>query len=338
PCGEQEGEFAQPIVDRAGRVNHGFARAEILLGNVGYLELRHFHPPEEGANTALAAMAFLANVDALIVDLRDSGGGEDTMDHLLVSHLFAEPTHLCTHEYRARGERVEAWTNPDDASWRRPDLPVYVLVGRTTFSAAEGFAYNLQALGRAIVVGERSRGGGHTVEFATFPELGVEAMIPNGRAINPVTGENWEGVGVAPDIESDDVRALGVAHRAALQALVAADEDPERTRFWRWALESLEARLAPCAVPHAADLAAFAGRYGTVEIRLDDDALSLCWDGRRAHRLTPLDETRFEFDGGRERVRFVSEGGTIVAAVFETQEGDAYRVARTGLANDVPSQ
>ncbi|UCF10727.1 MAG: hypothetical protein JSW65_03360, partial [Candidatus Bipolaricaulota bacterium] len=108
PCGEQEGEFAQPIVDRAGRVNHGFARAEILLGNVGYLELRHLHPPEEGANTALAAMAFLANVDALIVDLRGNGGGEDTMDHLLVSHLFAEPTHLCTHEYRARGERVEA--------------------------------------------------------------------------------------------------------------------------------------------------------------------------------------------------------------------------------------
>jgi hypothetical protein len=330
PFDEEEPPSAPPAVDRTARVNHGFSRAEILLGNVGYLELRHFHHPEKGADAALAAMGFLANVDALIVDLRDNGGGEDTMDHLLAAHLFDERTHLCTHEYRVRGESVEWWTDPDAALWRRPAMPLYVLIGRTTFSAAEGFAYNLQARGRAVVVGERSRGGGHTVEFATFPDLGVEAMIPNGRAINPITNGNWEATGVLPDIEAPDVDTLNIAHREALRALIEAGGDGEQVRFWRWALGSLESRLGPPVALDRGVLESYAGHYGTVQIRLEDGALWLSWDGRRTHQLAALENALFEFDGGRERVRFLVEDGDVRAAVFETQEGDSYRVARSG--------
>ncbi|HYE94828.1 MAG TPA: S41 family peptidase, partial [Rubricoccaceae bacterium] len=72
--------------------NYGFARVERLEGNVGYLDLRGMAPIEEGRETAAAAMRLLEGVDALIVDLRQNGGGDPRMVQFLSSYLFGERT------------------------------------------------------------------------------------------------------------------------------------------------------------------------------------------------------------------------------------------------------
>lgn len=194
------------------RTNYGFRKLEILEGNVGYLELDGFLPIELARDTAAGAMAFLANVDALVVDLRQNGGGEPSMIRFLTSYFFAERTHLNSFEWRGRPGLEESWTDPEVPGKRLLDVPIFVLTSSTTFSAAEEFTYNLKNLRRATIVGQTTGGGAHpgsTHEIAGL--LGV--FIPHGRAINPITKTNWEGVGVEPDVKVPAEQAqIGRAH------------------------------------------------------------------------------------------------------------------------------
>jgi C-terminal processing protease CtpA/Prc len=99
-----------------------------------------------------------------------------------------------------------------------PDVPVYVLTSRSTFSAAEEFCYDLKNLGRATLVGETTGGGAHP--GSTHDIEGILAVfIPHGRAINPITKTNWEGVGVEPDVKVPAEQALDTALREAAKVL-----------------------------------------------------------------------------------------------------------------------
>jgi hypothetical protein len=199
--------------------NYGFKKLERLEGNVGYLELEGFLPAEFAAETAAAAMSFLANTDALIIDLRHNGGGDPTMVAFLCSYFFdAQPVHLNDLYHRPDNRTHQWWTLPYVPGRRYLGKEVYVLTSQRTFSAAEEFAYDLQCLKRATIVGETTGGGAHpgmgrriNDHFAMF--------VPTGRAINPVTKTNWEGTGVKPDIEVPAEKALGTAHRRAQEKL-----------------------------------------------------------------------------------------------------------------------
>src|SRR5262249_45665907 len=149
----------QHAEDEARRTNYGFARVEILDGNVGYLDLRGFLPAEIARDSAGAAMAFLANADALIIDLRANGGGEPSMIQLLCGYFFERPTPLNTFEWRGREGREESWSAAEVPGKKRPDVPLFVLTSATTFSAAEEFAYDLKCLKRATLIGARTGGG-----------------------------------------------------------------------------------------------------------------------------------------------------------------------------------
>lgn len=106
-----------------------------------------------------------------------------------------------------------------------PDKPVYVLTGSATFSGGEELAYDLQQLGRATVVGERTRGGAHPrTGFRAHPHL--ELTVPVARPVHAVSGTNWEGTGVAPGVEAPATQARDTAYRMALESLLAAD--PQR--------------------------------------------------------------------------------------------------------------
>ena len=50
------------------------------------------------------------------------------------------------------------------------------------------------------------------------------------RAINPITGTNWEGVGIAPDIAVSAADALRAAHLDALNKIRATATDPEHRK------------------------------------------------------------------------------------------------------------
>jgi C-terminal processing protease CtpA/Prc len=103
------------------------------------------------------------------------------------------------------------------------------LTSNDTFSGGEEFAYVLQQRKRAVIVGERTKGGANPgMVIRITPEF--EAFIPMGRAVHPLTGTNWEGVGVQPDIETVGDNDLEVAYRLALSNIADDSSLPERVR------------------------------------------------------------------------------------------------------------
>lgn len=205
----------------AERDHHGIHRVERLAGQIGLLDLRQFHHPAWSGDSAVAAMNLLAPCQALIVDLRQCRGGEPSMVALFSSYLFDEtPVHLNSLYERSSDSLQQFWTLPYVPGRRLHHQPVYVLCSHQTFSAAEEFAYNLQARRRATVVGEATRGGAHAGEIHRLDDH-FAVFIPDARAVNPVTGGNWEGSGVIPDLVCPQQQALVQAHRLALQQLLA---------------------------------------------------------------------------------------------------------------------
>jgi C-terminal processing protease CtpA/Prc len=201
----------------AQRTAGGIARAEWLDGNVGYLDLRPLlFPPSIAGEAVAAAMTLIAPADALLIDVRQCLGGDPGMVAMLCTYLFgAEPVHLIDMISRPAADGTaqirQSWTMPF-APGRHfgPDKPVFVLTSGTTFSGGEELAYDLQQLGRATVVGERTRGGAHPVEgFRIRPHL--QATIPIARSLSPVSGGNWEGTGVLPDVPVAAGEALDAA-------------------------------------------------------------------------------------------------------------------------------
>jgi hypothetical protein len=192
-------------------LNCGFVKVEQLPGNVGYVKFNGFFDVDACGPTASAAMTFVAGSRALIVDLRDNGGGQPAMVAYISSYLFDSRTHLNDLWTRHNGKTDEYWTR-DDIPGRRfgGEKPVYVLTSTRTFSGAEEFSYNLKSLKRATIIGETTGGGAHPVmghAIADHFMLGV----PFARAINPITRTNWEGTGVDPDIKVPASDALTTA-------------------------------------------------------------------------------------------------------------------------------
>ena len=206
--------------DMVRRQNAGIQKAERFPGNIGYLEVNSFLGGAEIARPAAAAFDFLADTDALILDLRRNGGGEPEAIRILCSYLFTEkPVHLNSIYWKPTNETTEFWTLDSLPAKRYIDKPVYVLTSKRTGSGAEECAYNIQTQKRGKIVGEVTWGGAN-------PGGGVRlndhfmAFIPMGRAINPITKANWEGVGVQPDVVTTSEAALEQAQILALEELI----------------------------------------------------------------------------------------------------------------------
>ncbi len=208
--------------------NFGFEKIERLEGNIGYLSLRGFNDPTGAEETIAAAMNFLGNTDALIIDLRRNGGGSPEMVALISSYLFGEkPVHLNSLYWR-EGNRTQDYFTKEKVLGRRFDgKDVYVLTSKRTFSAAEEFTYNLKNLKRAMIVGEVTGGGANPGQGVRITDhFGM--FVPTGRAINPITKTNWEGTGVKPDVEVSAEQSLKIAYLDALKKVLAKSSDNQR--------------------------------------------------------------------------------------------------------------
>src|SRR4030095_12794544 len=176
------------------KINFGFEKAERMQGNVGYLEIDGFVPVEFGADTASAAMSFVANSDALIIDLRKNRGGEPAMIAFVLSYLFDEPTHLNDMYHRLGNKTQQGWTLPYVPGQRYGGKkPVFVLTSSKTFSGGEEFAYDLKSLKRATIIGEKTKGGAHDSRPVKVSDRFM-IELPFARAISPITQTNWEGI------------------------------------------------------------------------------------------------------------------------------------------------
>jgi hypothetical protein len=199
-------------------LNHGVQRIERLDGNIMLLELSVFPPPAMGGDVIAAAMNVVAQGDALILDLRRNGGGAETAS-LVVGYLLDRMKPLSGSYDRPSGAS-QANTSPDWVPGRRfgGSKPLYILTSRRTFSAAEAVAYDLQALRRAIIVGERTGGGAHPYAYRRV-HAHFALDLPEGRSVNPITGGNWQNVGVRPDVEVPADKALDRALELARAAI-----------------------------------------------------------------------------------------------------------------------
>ncbi len=201
--------------------NHGLRRVERLPENLGLIELTVIPPAASAGDAIAAAMRLVEHTQGLILDARAARGGSPDGVAFLCSFLFPDgDVHLGDIVEGPAGPARQYWTSAYLPAPRYLDRPVYVLTSASTFSGGEELAYDLQALGRATIVGEVTRGGAHPSEVVSLIEH-VELRLPVARTVNPVTGGNWEGVGVQPDVLVPAADALDVARRAALERIAA---------------------------------------------------------------------------------------------------------------------
>jgi hypothetical protein len=204
----------------------GVARAQRLPGNVGLLEIAPLlFPPMVAGEKVVAAMNLLAGTDALILDLRDCLGGDPTMVALVYSYLTGyEPVQLSGMAHRDPEQFTQLWTSHVPGAKFGGAKPVWVLTSERTFSGGEALSFDLQERGRAVVVGERTRGGAHPREgFRVDSHL--EVTIPTARSVSPISGGNWEGVVVTPEVPTTAEEALPEANRRALEAVLALGDE-----------------------------------------------------------------------------------------------------------------
>jgi len=206
----------------------GVREAKVLDGGIGYLDLAYFSGHPDSGAAIDAALGKLSGAQALIIDLRRNGGGGEAALRRLMGHLA--PTPMALEEIHMRRCAPDP-ADPEgcvqdgnrDVQVRHADAvsaplfatgPVYVLTSGGTFSAAEAVAYALQAEGRATVIGETT-GGGANPSMAMDLGAWFTVIMPIGVARHPVTGTNWEGVGVTPDVAVPADQALDEALRLA---------------------------------------------------------------------------------------------------------------------------
>ncbi len=311
----------------AKRNNFGFRKVEQLPGNIGYLDFRSFASADQAGGTAVAALNFLAYCDAVIIDLRQNGGGDPSQIQLISSYFFPEPTHLNDLYYRANDTTENYWTLPYVPGVKPVAADLYILTSARTFSGAEEFSYNMKSLKRAILIGETTGGGAHPTNAMIVQEKFI-LRVPVGRAINPITKTNWEGTGVAPDIQVPAAQAFDKAYTMALEKLSAKASDPQGKREFDWVLTAQKAKLNP---PHIEEkaLKMVAGVYGERKVTFENGVLQYERTGPK-YRLIPLTETLFAVEGlDYFRVEFVVKEGKAVELIGLYDNGERQLSPRT---------
>ena len=275
-------------------LNYGFRKAEILPGGIGYLRFDQFANSDDAFKAAAAGMNFLANSNAVILDLRNNGGGSAAMIRFICGYLFGEKEHLINWDIRAEKKTVQSYSADYVPGRRLVDQPVYVLTSDRTFSAAEEFTFDLKNLKRATIVGDTTGGGGHTVStyVFNFDSLRVGIRIPYGRAYNPENNEGWEGKGVIPDICVPVDDAIDAACVDALHKLIDEEKDEQIADGYRWSLTGLEGKLKHLTLT-SREMKQYVGVYGPRRIYLENGELCYRREEQPPHTLTPLGDDLF---------------------------------------------
>ena len=319
-----QGPLGPPPLEFFKKLNGMIPKLEILDGNVGYMRVNGV-PPIESARAAVAAsFAFLHNTDALIIDNRENHGGDPNTVAWYVSHLSVGPSYLVNTFHWREGNRTEEFktTELGELSYGTTK-PVFVLTSAATFSGGEELAYDLQALKRGVIVGEVTGGGANP---GGPRPLGHHFLVnmPGGQAVNAVTGTNWEGVGVKPDIPVPAPDALTKAHALAIDRLVADAADPPA----RAVLEALAMKLESEAESSTATRltnAQIVGTY-TQSVRPDPPVTILEKDGQLMQHIDGFPDRTLTYQAGNRYRR----GGGLDESIdyFRAKDGKTQLLMR----------
>ena len=306
-------------------VNYGFEEIKIHPGNIGYLKLNSFSYDMDAFNVAIGAMNFLSNTDALIIDLRENGGGSPEMVQFLCSYFLENPRkHLNSFYYKEKDKTTQYWTYTYLPGKRLDKVDLYLLTSKKTFSAAEEFSYNLKHTKRATVIGETTGGGAHDNKFIILND-NFEMSLPFARAINPITKSNWEGIGVEPDVKVTSDRALETAQVSAIKKMSGKEEDPKFKTYYLWIYEGYKSRLNPVIIRMDV-LKSYVGTYGPRMITLEDGSLFYQREGRAKMKMIPISEDYFMFNEiDYFRLKFLKEDNNVIGVEGYTAEGPTDR-------------
>lgn len=207
--------------------NFYFTKSEIMPGNIAYLRWDGFVGfTEQAKPTYEAAFKFVSNAKALIIDMRYNGGGSPETVNAMLNYFFDRKLPM-NHIIDYKRDTVKWYTNPSATAFKL-SMPVYVLTSKRTFSGAEDFTYAMKYSKRATIVGDTTGGGAHPTGPAPLGQ-GFVLNIPNARSYHEVTGTNWEGTGVYPDVYVKGEQALEKAQLLIFKDLVTrADNDLEK--------------------------------------------------------------------------------------------------------------
>jgi hypothetical protein len=285
--------------------NYGFARVEILPGNIGYMALTEFSKVNEESKTLVAAaFEFIAYTDVLIIDVRSNTGGEPEMVQEVLSYFFDQPVLTSSTYDRELGTTVENYSLATVKGKKIPAKKLYILTSGNTFSAGEAFPYFMKSLKRAVIVGEMTAGAAHGMKGFIVNEK-VVMEIPYMRGFDPVTKSDWEGVGVQPDIEVTASKALAKAQEVIMETALATAKDPGEKFALQWGLVTVKAALAPVTLTNGLK-EEYAGVYGIRTIFIEDGHLMFQRGNGPKRKLFALSENTFEVEGvDNYRLRFV---------------------------------
>ncbi|WP_342331779.1 S41 family peptidase [Pedobacter sp. FW305-3-2-15-E-R2A2] len=287
--------------------NFNLQRVEVLPGNIGYFLFNGFTPNvEEVKATMSAALTFLSNTKALIIDLRYNGGGNTA--NQFSSYFFKEKTHLYDQVNTFSKDTISLYTDPLVTNQLTLLMPMYILTSKNTASAAEAFSASMQALKRATVIGDTTLGAAHATGF--FPmSKGFIARIPFARPISTSTFKDWERIGVIPNLPVPAAHALQKAQETIYTDLQSKATSDKEKRFFQWAINALKANEGVPG-PNVEVLNRYSGTYaGGIRFYVENGNL-LCKNPERGNNetftLKAVSESTFVLDENAQ-VEFVKD-------------------------------
>jgi len=306
--------------------NYGFQKVEILTGNIGYINLTTFNNPKSAGPTAIAAMNFVSNSDALIIDLRLNGGGDESMAQLISSYFFDKSTHLTDNFIRKDSITEQRWTQEWVSGPKIAAAPIYILMSSYSYSSAEVLAYQLQQLERAKIVGEKTRGGVHGVRYMSFPDKLINLKVPYSQDINPYSKTNYIN-GVIPDIPCSSNKALIVAHLEASKELLKTETDSLKKYKLEWSIAEKEIDLIP-KIMDSFELSEYQGVYRNVKISIEREVLILKRGNSMKQEMIPMGNDVFKYKDVSEekyRIQFTRNENGIITGMYDfDSDGDKY--------------
>ena len=324
--GRSSAEVRELRWQRAIDSNFGLDDFRWLPERVGYVHITGFTELRYAEQAYEALLKYFGHAEAMIFDLRGNGGGHPNVIRLLQSQFFEESQLLLTFTNRAEGREFEerVWADPDGI-WQ--GIPIYILIDQNAGSAGEDFPYTTKHAGEGVLVGERTAGAGHMNRVYPI-EPGFEFSISIAGPVGAVTGGNWEGTGVEPDIAVLPPEALLVAYGEILRGMLADADDDVSTRI-RVLLQETETELAAMRT-HDSSLDMYAGIYGDRVVEVVGSSLRLTGGGRIKF-FRRIGDDLFERVGARaRRLRFDVDEGRATSLVVARRGVDGERYDRTG--------
>jgi hypothetical protein len=309
----------------ADRLNHGITQLKVLPGNIRYMEtVGFFWGGDKTKEVYDNAMRFLKGGDAIIIDMRQNGGGSPDAVRYMISHFLQPNTPIVT--FYMRGQAGDRWSSLAGLpAGSLAGKPLYVLTGGRSASAAEEFIGHVGGYKVGELVGEKTAGAGYRNEF--FPVAGGYVLsVSVGRAVLASTGKDWEKVGIAPTIKADQGDALEVAQIHALRKLASNATGRDKEVF-EGSAEVLEAQLKP--VSTSLPLPQYVGVYGVRHITNEDGKLTFQREGGPKGQLVAVGPNEFAFiSDPMQRVKFKVAGNSATELQLIRSDGSTAVAAR----------